>query len=215
MNKKDNIENVVVKREFIDNSTIKEMNEKYPRVTVKGVAYDLGLTYITLQTDYFSDPNIRKLIKEYGAEIIAVICFFRMKMCQPHGWYCRVDGDSLDTLIEDCAYTLKMNEEKVKECYQALVDRKAFYVVSDESGEYLADTQQLFNFEILNSGRVRDRLRKQASRAKAKAEAEKEKAAQPKPISTAPAPKPVKEKPTVQDSTQAPTTDDLETPFDW
>ena len=35
------------------------------------------------------------------------------------------------------------------------------------SGTYLADTQQLYNFEILNNSRIRDRERKAKSRAKA------------------------------------------------
>lgn len=148
MKKNDKKENLVEKREIIDNSTLAEMNEKYPKVSVNGVAYDLGLTYITIQTDYLGSANIRKLIKTYGAEIIAVICFFRTEMCQPFGWYCRIDKDNLENLIEKCAFTLKMEESKVEECYQALIDQKAFFVVSDESGTYLADTQQLYNFEI-------------------------------------------------------------------
>ena len=169
MNKHDKINtNVVSKRKFIDNSTLAEINEKYPTVTVKGVAYDLGLTYITLEIDYFNESNVRKIIKDYDAEIVSVICFFRMKMCKPHGWYCCVDDDSLDTLIEDCAYTFKLKEERVKELYGALVERGIFYVISDDTGKYLADTQQLYNFEILNNNRMRDRARKAKQRAQQK-----------------------------------------------
>ena len=197
---KNNTENVVAKRSCIDNGTLKEMNSKYPKVTVKGVEYDLGLTYITLQTDYINDTAIRKLVKTYGAEIIAVICFFRMKMCQPYGWYCRVDGDNLDTLIEDCAYALKMEEEKVKECYQALIEQQAFYVISDETGTYLTDVQQLYNFEILNNNRLRERQRKQAAREKAKAEAEKKKKEAEKAEQSKSAPATVREEPAEQNA---------------
>ena len=182
--KNDKKENLVEKREIIDNSTLSEMNEKYPKVSVNGVAYDLGLTYITIQTDYLGSANIRKLIKTYGAEIIAVICFFRTEMCQPFGWYCRIDKDNLENLIEKCAFTLKMEENKVEECYQALIDQKAFFVVSDESGTYLADTQQLYNFEILNNSRIRDRERKAKSRAKAAEKAVKGKESYVKSNST-------------------------------
>ena len=223
-------ENVVAKREYIDNSTLEEMKAKYPKVTVKGVAYDLGLTYITVQTDYFTDSTIRKLIKTYGADIIAVICFFRMKMCQPYGWYCRVDGDNLETLIEDCAYTLKMDEDKVRECYNALIDKQAFFMISDESGEYLSDTQQLYNFEILNNNRLRDRQRKAAAREakKEKERAEKESTERGKaePINPAPpaptptpAPAPAKEKPVEQNAPEVPIDDLLgskdDNPFGW
>ncbi len=170
MNKKDKKDNLVEKREIIDNATLAEMNEKYPKVSKNGVAFDLGLTYITIQTDYLGSTNIRKLIKNYGAEIVAVICFFRTEMCQPYGWYCKIDNDNLENLIEKCAFTLRMDENRVKECYQALVDNMAFFVIDDENGSYLADTQQLYNFEILNNSRVRERERKAKSRAKATAE---------------------------------------------
>lgn len=190
-------EKLIIKRGCIENSVLEEINEKYPKVTSKGVAYDLGLTYITMQIDYFSDPTIRKLVKDYGAQIIAVVCFFRMKMCQPFGWCCRVDKDSLDTLVEDCAFQLKMDEDEVRECYQALVDRKAFYVISDETGTYLTDTQQLFNFEILNNNRLRERQRKQASRAKEKEERKKAEKSKP-PTDETPAPAIVKEEPAEQ-----------------
>ena len=175
MNPKEIIENekkesLVEKREIIDNATLAEMSEKYPKVAKNGVAYDLGLTYITIQTDYLGSTNVRKLIKKHGAEIIAVICFFRTEMCQPYGWYCKIDNDNLDNLIEKCAFTLKMDEAKVEECYQALIDQKVFFVVNDENGTYLADTQQLYNFEILNNSRARDRKRKADARAKSAAE---------------------------------------------
>ena len=91
-------------------------------------------------------------------------------MCQPYGWYCKIDNDNLENLIEKCAFTLRMDENRVKECYQALVDNMAFFVIDDENGSYLADTQQLYNFEILNNSRVRERERKAKSRAKAATE---------------------------------------------
>ena len=207
MKKNDKKENLVEKREIIDNSTLAQMNEKYPKVSVNGVAYDLGLTYITIQTDYLGSANIRKLIKTYGAEIIAVICFFRTEMCQPFGWYCRIDKDNLENLIEKCAFTLKMEENKVEECYQALIDQKAFFVVSDESGTYLADTKQLYNFEILNNSRIRDRERKAKSRAKAAEKAVKGKELYVKSNSTYKEARKAKISTTIEEAPDRPTLD--------
>lgn len=169
MNKKEN-KTVIEKRENLDNSVLAEINQKYPKVSVNGVAYDLGLTYFTIETDYLSSVNVRKLIKIQGAEVIAVICFFRQEMCQPYGWYCKVDKDNLENLIERCAFTLKMSEEEVQNHYQALIDNQIFFLLNDEKGSYLADTQQLFNFEILNNSRIVDRERKAKARKKAKAQ---------------------------------------------
>lgn len=41
MNKKEN-KTVIEKRENLDNSALAEINQKYPKVSVNGVAYDLG-----------------------------------------------------------------------------------------------------------------------------------------------------------------------------
>lgn len=169
MNKKEK-KTAIEKREKLDNSVLAEINQKYPKVSVNGVAYDLGLTYFTIETDYLSSVNVRKLIKAQGAEVIAVICFFRQEMCQPYGWYCKVDKDNLENLIERCAFTLKMSEEEVQNHYQALIDNQIFFLLNDEKDSYLVDTQQLFNFEILNNSRIVDRERKAKARKKAKAQ---------------------------------------------
>lgn len=153
-------EHTVEKRSHIDNSTLEEINALYPKFTINGVAYELGLTYITIETDYFDNPSVRKLIKEHGAEILSVILYFRMQMCQPNGWYCRTDGDCLEMLIEKCSFTLCMEEEKIREYYNILIERKIMFEISDKDGTYLTDTQQLYNFEILNNKRARDRARK-------------------------------------------------------
>ncbi len=208
LNTNDKKENLVEKREIIDNATLAEMSEKYPKVAKNGVAYDLGLTYITIQTDYLGSTTIRKLIKNYGAEIIAVICFFRAEMCQPYGWYCKIDGDNLDNLVEKCAFTLKMDEDKVMKCYQALIEQKAFFIISDENGTYLADTQQLYNFEILNNSRARDRKRKAAARAKVAAEKAAKELNEKQANNTIPEIEVVPDKP-INDFS------DDEQPFDW
>ncbi|MBE7067624.1 MAG: hypothetical protein E7385_08755 [Ruminococcaceae bacterium] len=150
----------VQKREYIDCAVFDEVEKKYPKISKKGVAYDLGLTYVTFEKGYLETTMLRKLIKEHGAEIMAVIMFFRMEMCQPHGWYCCVDDDSLEVIIERCAFALKMEEDTVSKYYDALIEKRIFYVIENEKGKYLADTQQLFNFEMLHATRAYDRVRK-------------------------------------------------------
>ena len=67
----------VQKREYIDCAVFDEVEKKYPKISKKGVAYDLGLTYVTFEKGYLEATMLRKLIKEYGAGIMAVIMFFR------------------------------------------------------------------------------------------------------------------------------------------
>lgn len=162
--------NGISKRETINNSIIKELMEKYPLISVNNVTYKIGLTYYTFETNYFDTPAIRKLIKIHGAGLFGIICFFRREMCSC-GWRVRVDEEYLTYLIEKCAYELRMEEADIKDCYNGLIDNHVFYVVEDNNyldGEWLTDTQQIFNFEILNDSRAVDRKRKTAKRAKAK-----------------------------------------------
>ena len=44
--------------------------------------------------------------------------------------------------------------------HDALIEKHIFYVVENEKGKFLADTQQLFNFEMLHATRAYDRGRK-------------------------------------------------------
>ena len=44
--------------------------------------------------------------------------------------------------------------------YDALIEKNIFYIIENEKGKYLADTQQLFNFEMLHATRAYDRERK-------------------------------------------------------
>ena len=53
-----------------------------------------------------------------------------------------------------------MDEDTVSKYFDALIERQVFYVVDNGSGRYLADTQQLYNFEMLHTGRAYDRNRK-------------------------------------------------------
>jgi hypothetical protein len=87
------------------------------------------------------------------------------------GWRVRVDDDYLTYLIEKCAYELRLEETDIIACYHGLIESHVFYVVDDNNyldGEWLTDTQQIFNFEILNDSRAVDRKHKTDKRAKAK-----------------------------------------------
>ena len=162
----------IVKRDKIDNNTFKEINEKYPKYSKKGVAYNNKLVYISLENGYLEEPAIYKLVMDFGAEILAVILYFRFKMCRPFGWYCKVDKDSLEALIAECAFRLNIDKKKITEYLRAIIDRKVFYTMGSGAELYLADTQQLFNYEIMANERLRDRERKAKKRAAEKEDKE-------------------------------------------
>lgn len=157
-------EYTVKKRTEITNNTLEEINNLYPRFSKRGIEYTLGQTYVTVEADSLDEPTIRKLLRKYGGDVIAVIIFFRLGMCQPYGWYLDASEDNIEMLISDCAYKLKLEEARVKEILDTLIESKIFWRISDNKGTYLANIQNLYTYEILNTKRLRDRERKNADK---------------------------------------------------
>lgn len=159
-----NTEYTVKKRTEITNNTLKEIRNLYPRFSKRGIEYTLGQTYVTLEADSLDEPTIRKLLRKYGGDAIAIIIFFRLEMCQPYGWYLDASEDNIEMLISDCAYKLKLEEERVSEILDALIEYKIFWKISDDKNSYLANIQNLYTYEILNTKRLRDRERKNTNK---------------------------------------------------
>jgi len=162
--------NTIKPRKSVDDTIFQELAEKYPLESSKnGVEYEVKLEYLTFETDFF-DATMRNIITQVGSDAIAVLFFFRSKMC-PLGWRVRIDGIYGETLISDCAYICHIPIEKVKTIVSVLVKNKILFTVKDEryaEGTYACTTQQIFNFEMTANNRKRERERKAAQRKKNK-----------------------------------------------
>lgn len=158
----------IIKKTTIDNTIFKELNEKYPPVSAEnGVTYKQKLEYLTFETDFMTDTNLRKLRKKYGNDIIAVIFYLRIKMCDD-GWKVRADGDAYNYLIDDCAHNCGIDEDVVDAMIQDLIQYQIFFSVQDESheeGVWLTCPQQVYNYEMACNNRQLSRARNARRRA--------------------------------------------------
>lgn len=158
---------MVSKKDFIDNSIIRELKEKYPNVeNDNNVSYKVKLEYLTFEIDFITDPLITYLVDEYGVVVIGLIHFLRSKMCF-NGWCVRVDGFYLNQLLKECSNLFNTTKEELKKVYDELIENDFFYEVSDSSitkGTYLTCIQQIFNYEMAASQRKRERDKKARQR---------------------------------------------------
>lgn len=152
----------IIKKTYIDNTIFKELNDKYPPVgAANGVFYKQSLDYLTFETDFIMDFNLRTLRKKYGNDIIAVIIYFRTKMCDD-GWKVRADGTAYNYLLDDCAHNCGIGEDVVDAMIQDLIHSHIFFSVQDESleeGVWLTCTQQVYNYEMACNNRQSSRAR--------------------------------------------------------
>lgn len=159
----------IIKKTTIDNTIFKELNDKYPPVSAEnGVTYKQKLEYLTFETDFMTDTNLRKLRKKHGNDIIAVIFYLRTKMCDD-GWKVRADGDDYNYLIGDCAYNCGIGENVVNAMIQDLIQSQFFFSVKDESLEgsvWLTCPQQVYNYEMACNNRQLSRARNAKKRAR-------------------------------------------------
>ena len=158
----------IIKKTTIDNTIFKELNDKYPPVSAEnGVSYKQSLDYLTFETDFMKDFNLRNLRKKHGNDIIAVIFYLRTQMCDD-GWKVRADGDAYNYLIDDCAHNCGIGEDVVDAMIQDLIQSQFFFSVQDESfeeGVWLTCPQQVYNYEMACNNRQSSRARNAKKRA--------------------------------------------------
>ncbi len=122
---------MIIKRDIIDNTIIKELEEKYPSIAnTNDVVYKLGLNYLTFEPQFITSPLLRNLIRQNGHGILILIHFLRSKMCVD-GWKVRVDDFYLTELLDECAYKFFLPQEQMLSIYKALTESRIFYEVYD------------------------------------------------------------------------------------
>lgn len=149
----------IIKRTTVTNSIFEELEKKYPTKSERnGVCYAQDLGYITVDVEQFNNPVFRKLIQK-NSKLLVVYLYLRERMCHS-GWYVLWDEDSKEDIIERL-WLWGIEEEESISIIDTLIEKEVIFKIHHNDTDYLVDTQQIFNWEMLQAKRDRDRKSKQ------------------------------------------------------
>lgn len=162
-------ERIIKKRTIIDDSIIKELDEKYPPKTqYNGVVYEPILQYITLDpSDFNFDFNEYSISVEFG---VFDILFFISNEIIKKGYLLDVSATNLHSLKSQICRMLNMDIDKVEKIINHLIEYRYLFLINHDGKEYLTSAQIVFDYERLSNKRLEYKTRQAKARAKRKAE---------------------------------------------
>lgn len=149
----------IVKRQSIDDSIYDELVKKHPVKSEKGVCYVQDMDYITVEVEEFNNPVFRKIIKQDSKALI-VYMYLRERMCHS-GWYVTWDNDTKEDIIERLTLW-GVSENESTSIINLLIEKQLIKIFRYDNAEHLTDVQQIYNWEMLQAKRARDRKSKQS-----------------------------------------------------
>ncbi len=141
-------------RKMIDDGIMEELQKKHPVKSEKGVCYAQDMDYITLEVEAFNNSTFRKLVKANN-KVLVVYMYLRERMCH-NGWYVLWDNDTKEDILERLTLW-GVSENDSSSIITTLLDNKIIHNFHHDGIEYLTDVQQIYNWEMLQAKRARDR----------------------------------------------------------
>lgn len=141
-------------RKMIDDGIMEELQKKHPVKSEKGVCYAQDMDYITLEVEAFNNSTFRKLVKTNN-KVLVVYMYLRERMCH-NGWYVLWDNDTKEDIMERLTLW-GVSENDSSSIITTLLDNKIIHNFQHDGIEYLTDVQQIYNWEMLQAKRARDR----------------------------------------------------------
>ena len=141
-------------RKMIDDRIMEELQKKHPVKSEKGVCYAQDMDYITLEVEAFNNSTFRKLVKTNN-KVLVVYMYLRERMCH-NGWYVLWDNDTKEDILEQLTLW-GVSENDSSSIITTLLDNKIIHNFHHDGIEYLTDVQQIYNWEMLQAKRARDR----------------------------------------------------------
>ena len=141
-------------RKMIDDGIMEELQKKHPVKSEKGVCYAQDMDYITLEVEAFNNSTFRKLVKANN-KVLVVYMYLRERMCH-NGWYVLWDNDTKEDILERLTLW-GVSENDSSSIITTLLDNKILHSFQHDGIEYLTDVQQIYNWEMLQAKRARDR----------------------------------------------------------
>ena len=144
----------IEQRKMIDDGIMEELQKKHPVKSEKGVCYAQDMDYITLEVEAFNNSTFRKLVKANN-KVLVVYMYLRERMCH-NGWYVLWDNDTKEDILERLTLW-GVSENDSSSIITTLLDNKIIHNFQHDGIEYLTDVQQIYNWEMLQAKRARDR----------------------------------------------------------
>lgn len=144
----------IERRKMIDDGIMAELQKKHPVKSEKGVCYAQDMDYITLEVEAFNNSTFRKLVKANN-KVLVVYMYLRERMCH-NGWYVLWDNDTKEDILERLTLW-GVSENDSSSIITTLLDNKIIHSFQHDGVEYLTDVQQIYNWEMLQAKRARDR----------------------------------------------------------
>ena len=144
----------IERRKMIDDGIMEELQKKHPVKSEKGVCYAQDMDYITLEVEVFNNSIFRKLVKANN-KVLVVYMYLRERMCH-NGWYVLWDNDTKEDILERLTLW-GVSENDSSSIITTLLDNKIIHNFQHDGIEYLTDVQQIYNWEMLQAKRARDR----------------------------------------------------------
>lgn len=141
-------------RKMIDDGIMEELQKKHPVKSEKGVCYAQDMDYITLEVEAFNNSTFRKLVNTNN-KVLVVYMYLRERMCH-NGWYVLWDNDTKEDILERLTLW-GVSENDSSSIITTLLDNKIIHNFQHDGIEYLTDVQQIYNWEMLQAKRARDR----------------------------------------------------------
>ena len=141
-------------RKMIDDGIMEELQKKHPVKSEKGVCYAQDMDYITLEVEAFNNSTFRNLVKANN-KVLVVYMYLRERMCH-NGWYVLWDNDTKEDILERLTLW-GVSENDSSSIITTLLDNKIIHNFQHDGIEYLTDVQQIYNWEMLQAKRARDR----------------------------------------------------------
>ena len=151
---------VIKKFEELPEDILEQMEKKHPPKGVNGIVYDQSMEYITMEINTLTNsPILRKLVKK-DSRVLVTYMYLRAIMGL-HSWYIEWTETTKEDFLERLTLW-NIAEEDGANIIDILIENKLIQTFFNKNNVLcLTDTQQLYNWEMLQAKKERDRTSKQ------------------------------------------------------
>lgn len=151
---------------------IDEMKRKYPpKQAASGEEYSSTLVYVSIQNSFFdSNSRIMNMITEEGLEPIGYMFLIKSYMSSALSYGLSLDDKSVQKAMVNISLDTDIPIPTLQKYHQILIDYGILFIINDKAGHrVLTERNQLYDFELKEYTRIKNKLYKEKHSNKEKA----------------------------------------------